>query len=102
VPAKAAADDAYILLGDNTQGVYTVKTDSLHVKYYSFNAPYAAKLSCIDDNGGVIKQWSQKIISGDNYFDLSVMNGFQQEKNYRFSITDIDNKIHSLTFRIKK
>jgi hypothetical protein len=99
---KPAVNDTYILLDDKAIGTYLVKSDVLHVKYYSFNAAYQAQLTYSDEQGNMIKQVTQKIIQGDNYFDLSLATGFQQNKVYKLSITDSENKMHTLTFSINK
>jgi len=89
-------------LDDKAIGTYITKSDVLHVKYYSFSAPYTAQLNCTDERGNVVKNITQKIIQGDNYFDLNLATGFEQNKTYKPSLTDSENKTHTLTFSINK
>jgi hypothetical protein len=98
----ATDDDAYLLLDKQLTGTYKIAKNVLHIKYYSFSPTYTAKLLFTDEKGNTIKQATQQIVAGDNYFDVDVANRFTQNKIYTFSLIDKENTAHYLTFRIQK
>lgn len=95
-------EDVYILLDNNIQGVYSVSAEILKVKYFSFHAAHEAQVVFLDEKDNVIRKTKQKIAEGDNYLDFNLKNDFQQNKLYKFTITDAENKAHSLLFNINK
>jgi hypothetical protein len=98
----ATDDDSYLLLDNRLTGTYKIAKNVLHVKYYSNNLTYTAKLIFKDEKGNTIKQATQQIVAGDNYFDVDIANHFAQKNVYTFSLIDNDNIAHSLTFSIYK
>jgi len=92
----------YFLLDNRVEGIYNVKKDSLHVKFISFSLSYESGIIISDENGRVIKQFTQKIKPGDNYFNLGIGNEFRTGRVYKLTITDVAKKQHSLRFTINK
>lgn len=100
--AAEIINDTYVLLDNSVTGTYFIKKDILRIKYFSFNATYTTELIFTDEKNNIIKQIKQTIVPGDNYLDLNISTGFQKNKVYKVSITDGENKQHSLTFSINK
>ncbi len=100
--ATEVINDTYLLLDNNVTGTYFIQKDFLRIKYFSFSATYTSELIFTDEKTNVIKRIKQTVVPGDNYLDLNISTGFQKNKIYKVSITDGENKQHSLTFSINK
>ncbi len=100
--AAEAVNNSYVLLDNGINGTYIVKKDVLGIKYFSFKAAYATTVIFTDEKGNTIKETKQTIVPGDNYLDFNLSSGFQKNKIYKVTITDNENKPHSLTFSINK
>lgn len=93
----------YILLSNEMAGIYPVAKNELHIKFVSNFISHDAVITISDvETGRVIKNKSQKINPGDNYFDLEIGRDFQTERVYKIIITDLSQKQHSLRFSITK
>lgn len=92
----------YFLLDDNLTGSYKTNADVLHVRYYSGTAAYSCTFLFTDEKGNLIKKIVKQVVAGDNYFDLDISGRFLQNKLYKCTLTDIENKLHNLTFSINK
>lgn len=100
--ADEIVNDTYLLLDNGVTGTYTIQKDILRIKYYSFNATYNTEIVFTDEKNNIITKTKQTIVPGDNYLDLSLNNSFQKNRIYKVSVTDNQNKQHSLTFSINK
>lgn len=94
-------NDTYILLEDAVNGIYHVKKDMLHIKYYSFSKEFTSIVTFTNEKGDIVKKVSQKIVPGNNYLDFNLRKNFQTGRSYKVSITDMNKKAHVLTFSIK-
>lgn len=93
---------SYGVLQDDLKGVYSVRNDTLHVKYYSFDKIHTGTILFTDESGQVTDQDYQLFAQGDNYLDFIISSRFQTGKNYLISITSLDGKKHVLRFNISK
>lgn len=100
-PARQPDEGGYILLDSKETGIYRVKSDVLHVKFHSFGAAYDAKIAFRDDAGNLVKGIEQKILPGDNYFELN-LSGLSSGKIYTLSLTDEKNVMHTISFSFSK
>lgn len=90
----------YLLLHNDVTGTYTITTDKLRVKYFSFDPAYETQVIFTDERGNTLKQVTRNIRQGDNYidFDLDLGKHFQPGILYKVIITDPAKKRHVLTF----
>ncbi len=98
----AFLDDTYFLLTDNFVGTYRITSEILHIRYYSRDIPYSGIFLLSDENGNVKKKITKQVVTGDNYFDLDLNINFQQNKLYKCTLVDLENKGHILIFNINK
>lgn len=98
---KLNESDTYFLLDDNVVGVYKNIGNVLHVRFYSSNN-YSGTFIFLDKEANVIKKITKQVVAGDNYFDLDISGNFEQNNLYKCSITDIENKTHTLIFSTNK
>ncbi len=98
----AAKGSSYMVLQNDLQGTYSVQSDTLHIKYFSFDQAHASDIGFYDDRGKLIYTVKQVIQKGDNYFDFPVNNRIVPDKVYKVKVADRNNKFHSLTFILKK
>lgn len=101
-PTIIPENESYILLGDDMTGAYMVKKDVLHFRYFSSDNEHIGKIIFSDSKGKSITVIDQKIVQGDNYFDLDVRQICKPGKLYKVAIADMAGKSHSLTFSINK
>jgi hypothetical protein len=97
-----AKGSSYMVLQNDLQGTYTVRSDTLHIRYFSFDQAHASDIGFYDDREKLVYSVKKTINKGDNYFDFPVSRKISGDKIYRVRITDKDNKLHSLTFILKK
>ncbi len=95
-------NNTYFLLDDNVTGNYITKANIIHVRYYSGTATYSGVFIFSDEKGNIIKKITKTVVAGDNYFDLNITGSFLQNKLYKCTLTDKENKTHTLTFSINK
>jgi hypothetical protein len=91
--------DIYLLLKDEKTGTYQLNNRTLHIKYFSPSTSYNGKIIFSNEKGNEVKTDKLKIKQGDNYFDFRLTNRFQPNTPYTLTITDKENKPHTLTFR---
>jgi len=93
---------SYMVLQNDLQGTYSVRSDTLHIKYFSFDQVHASDIGFYDDREKLIYTVKKTIQKGDNYFDIPVNRRIVPDQTYKVRITDRNNKVHSLTFILKK
>ena len=95
---------AYILLKDKDDhaGVNYINDKNLFIKYYSYSKEYEAEVKLRDADGKVLQELTQKISYGDNFLLFKLNRHFQEGKVYMIEITDLQSKVHSVQFSIRK
>jgi hypothetical protein len=93
---------SYSLLQNDVTGTYYVRTDKLRIKYFSYDPAYETRIVFTDQKGNILKETTQKVRQGDNYFDLELGKSFQAGTVYKVTITDPAKKNHTLTFSINQ
>jgi hypothetical protein len=94
--------ESYAVLDDNLEGVYQVKGNVLHVKYYSYEQAHNSNIIFSDQSRQTVYQQSQMIVQGDNYLDFTINRRFEPGKQYQLLLMGLDNKKHVLRFSISK
>lgn len=94
--------NSYVLLRNNfSNAVYTVEGQIINIKYYSFDNVHDAEMKFISVDGHVIKTIKQKIVYGNNYFNLPLNSSFKKGQVYSVEIKDLNNSKYAASFIIK-
>jgi hypothetical protein len=101
-PKTDPKNDSYVLLQNDLEGVYIIKENTLHIKYFSFEKAFETNVFFTDENGQNIHREKRAIIQGDNYLDFKINGRFQADKIYQVTLIGLDNKKHVLRFSISK
>ena len=100
--AKESLYSHYVLLQDDLTGIYTLRDDTLRVKYFSFEPSHSTSVLFSDESDNSISNISRKLLQGDNYLDFPIGNRFAEGKTYIITISGMDGKKHLLRFSISK
>lgn len=90
----------YLQLDEENKGTYQINEKILHIKYASPFPEYTTQIIFNDEKGNTIQTIKQIIKQGENYFDFSLNHQFKTNAIKRLTLTDRNNKVHSLTFSI--
>jgi hypothetical protein len=101
-PAEKVSNITYITLGgENAEsGTYNLKDDNLNVKYYSYKKEYNATIKIKTTSGEVVQELKQKIVYGDNFFNIKLNKAIVKEKQYVLVLEGQEGKICSSLFSI--
>jgi hypothetical protein len=102
-PKEKPVNTSYILVSRNKEitGINYIEESNLYIKYYSFDAEHLTTIRFLNTEGMLLQEVKQKIIYGDNFFNLKLERSFQQGKQYIIEIIDQQNISHTALFGIK-
>lgn len=92
----------YLLMSDEVTGAYTISADKLRIKYKSPDADYETVIAISNEKGGLVRQVSQKVSPGDNYWEFDLDRHYTEGSVYTVTLTDPAKKRHVLLFSITK
>ena len=87
---------------ERSAGVQVLASDTIGIKYYSFEKDHTDTLAFSSADGKVVKQVSQRIVYGENYLTYVLNGAFQQGRIYRVQIADSRKNIYSASFILKQ
>lgn len=95
---------AYIELKrkDEPSGIHYLSTDTVKVKYYSFEKDYETLVRFTDVHGKRVQEKKQTLRYGDNYLLFPLNPVFRNGEVYHIEITDLQNHRSTATFSIKQ
>jgi hypothetical protein len=95
----------YIPLRKNNErgaGIQILPTDTIGIKYYSFERDHADTVRFLSANGQTVKSIPQMIVYGENFLAYSLGGVFEKGKLYRVEVTDALKNVHTASFELKK
>lgn len=100
---QTSISKSYILLKNESEasGVTYITSREVNIKYYSFDKPYDAIVRIKSADGKVVKQYTQKLKYGDNFFTLNLNYQFVKDKVYRVELIDRQSSLHITLFNLK-
>ena len=84
------------------QGIHVIDDNRLNIKYYSFDKEYTTKINFFTADNDMVYSMKQKIIYGDNFFNLKISNQFNVGQIYKIEIIDLKGNSHIALFRMNK
>lgn len=102
-PQEKPVSIAYILVSRTKEagGINYIEGNNLSIKYYSFDSEHQTTIKLLDTQGRLLQTIEQKIMYGDNFFNLTLNGSFQPGNQYLIEITDQKNMAHTGLFSIK-
>jgi hypothetical protein len=95
----------YIPLRKNSErggGVQLLATDTIGIKYYSFDRDHADTVRFVAADGKLVKAVPQTIAYGENFLAFVLNSAFQKGKVYQVQLADALKNIHSASFVLKQ
>lgn len=102
IPSSKTTNITYITLGNanNENGSYNLKDENLNIKYFSYAKDYNANIKLKTLEGGTILELKQKVLYGENYFNIKLNNKIEDGKYYLIELEGYDGKIYSSSFSV--
>jgi hypothetical protein len=102
--AIAPPNGNYIPLRKSSErgaGIQTLATDTIGIRYYSFDRDHADTVRFVGPDGRLVKAFSQQITYGENFLAFVLNGNFQKGKVYQVQVADGLKNMHSASFVLK-
>jgi hypothetical protein len=86
---------------ERSAGVQVLASDTIGIKYYSFEREHPDTVSFFSADGKVIQRVAQAISYGPNFFTYILNGAFQKGKIYRVQVADSRKSVYSASFILK-
>jgi hypothetical protein len=86
---------------ERSAGVQMLTSDTVGVKYYSFEKDHLATVSFLGEDGKVMRTDQTMVVYGDNFLAFVLNKAFVKGKVYRIEIADAHHNVSSASFTIK-
>ena len=102
VPANAITAKSFMLVRPvgEAGGINYVNSDSVGIKFYSFNGPYNTSVRITRTNGTLVREMTAAVAYGDNYFRYPLGSAFEKGTVYRIEVIDSELKSYTALFSI--
>jgi len=100
--SASSQNEVYVVLDDELHGIYHVKEDSLHLKYFSYDRRHSSTITVAKPSGLIIYQQDREIVYGDNYITIKLPAALQQGNIYQLRLRSLNGRPHTLNFTIAK
>lgn len=96
--ANEVIDKSYIQLRNSITGgaVYPLQSNSLRVKYYSYEKKYTGQFRFYNSEHALIKEIKKDILYGDNFIVFELDKTFEKGKVYRVELADQQKNISTI------
>jgi hypothetical protein len=98
---QKAVSNTYFLIND-ANGVYELNSDSIAVKFNSYEGAFEAQFDILNKNDKIIKQYKAALQVGDNYIKIPFDRKKYKEAFYSLKLKDFTGKIHSIRIAVNK
>ncbi len=101
-PSTKSSNITYITLGkeNGESGIYNLKDDNLNIKYFSFDRAFDAVIKIKTTSGEIVQDLKQKILYGDNFFNIKLTKAITKEKQYMIVLEGQEGKTYTSLFSI--
>lgn len=100
---KRDISNSYVSLknsGDD-QNIYYLKDDKLSIRFYSFEKDFTAKIKILTTDLKIVDEINQKILYGDNFFNLKTGQKVKDKQLYLIELLGKDGIKHTALFSLK-
>lgn len=95
-------NESYIFINSNGSDTksFQVSGKMANIKYYSFDREFTAQITIKTTDGKTIQQIKQKLMYGDNYFQIPMSHALQVGHTYKMEIEDANHKLTTYQFSV--
>jgi hypothetical protein len=86
---------------ERSVAVQELKSDTIGVKYYSFDRDHTDTVTFSSADGKVVQRVVQPVAYGPNFFTYVLNDGFKKSTLYRVQVADIRKNLYSASFILK-
>lgn len=100
---KRVINNTYVSLknSNNDQNIYYLKDDKFSIRFYSFDKDFIANIKIMTTDFKMIDEVKQKILYGDNFFNLKLSKKVKDKQLYVIELVAKDGIKHTALFSLK-
>lgn len=100
---KSIITNTYVSLKNNVddQNIYYLKDDKLSIRFYSYEKDFIAKIKIMTSDFNPVDELNQKIVYGDNFFNLKLSKNVKDKQLYVIELLGKDGTKHTALFSLK-
>jgi hypothetical protein len=81
-------------------GAHVLTSDTIGIKFHSFEKDYAAKVNFYGADGKLVKAAQETIVYGDNFLVYILNKSFEKGKLYRIELADSKKNVYYASFTL--